>query len=383
MPLDGVVNYAEHGLVVYPTDRGPRRWTHAELRGVSGIASAPSAEVLNIVSQQQISLTGRGQVAYNLYSASFNVPNADARLLMILGALETLAPREPREAAEIELLAQWTATLDAQEEMASANRDSLRGGLNALRNKSISQRLRALRPLLDGRTYSGKSAQDAFIVISGIGNALGGGGDRDTPAAGVKDTPAAVVDEPEEPAEEPEPEPEPEMVAVPDDLVGMTATEAANALIRVGLEPNYDGEPEWEVLEVDAKGEVEAGTEVTLTLDEPPALTLAQENAIEEAQRYVQVMPFSRRGLFDQLTSEYGGDYEDADAKFALDYLEDNKLVNWKKEAVEAAESYLDTMSFSRSSLYQQLTSEYGSQFTKKQAEYALEQVGYSPATGG
>ena len=216
-----------------------------------------------------------------------------------------------------------------------------------------------------------------IIVISGIGNALSGGGDRDTPAAGVKDTPAAVVDEPEEPAEEPEPEPEPEMVAVPDDLVGMTADEAAHALIRVGLEPYYDGDDDWKVLEVDAKGEVEAGTEVTLTLDEPPALTLAQENAIEEAQRYVQVMPFSRRGLFDQLTSEYGSGYEDADAKFALDYLEDNKLVNWKKEAVEAAESYLDTMSFSRSSLYQQLTSEYGSQFTKKQAEYALEQVGY------
>lgn len=216
-----------------------------------------------------------------------------------------------------------------------------------------------------------------IIVISGIGNALGGGDDRDAPSAGAKDTPAAVVDEPDEPTEEPEPEPEPEMVAVPDDLVGMTATEAADELIRVGLEPYYDGDDDWKVLEVDAKGEVEAGTEVTLTLDEPPALTLAQENAIEEAESYLSFTSFSRAGLFDQLTSEYGSGFEKAEAEFAISYLEDNKLVNWKKEAVEAAESYLDLTSFSRAGLYDQLTSKYGGQFTKKQAEYALEQVGY------
>lgn len=218
-----------------------------------------------------------------------------------------------------------------------------------------------------------------LIVISSIGSALGGGRSN-TADPDDKDAPAAVAEQPDEqePEEEPEPEPEPEMVAVPGDLVGMTAEEAAAALRNAGLEADYDGEDGWKVLEVDASAkELEAGSTVALILDEPPALTLAQENVIEEAQRYVDVMAFSRRGLFDQLTSEYGGGYEDKDAKFALDYLEDHKLVNWKNEAVEAAEQYLDAMSFSRSGLLQQLTSEYGSQFTKKQAEYALEQVGY------
>ena len=46
-----------------------------------------------------------------------------------------------------------------------------------------------------------------------------------------------------------------------------------------------------------------------------------------------------------------------------------------KEEAVEAAQSYLDAMSFSRQELKQQLTSEYGSGFTEEEAEYALDQV--------
>ncbi len=223
-----------------------------------------------------------------------------------------------------------------------------------------------------------------LIVISSIGNALGGGRSN-TAAPGTKDKPAAVAEQPEEqepaaePAAEPEPEPEPEpeMVAVPDDLVGMTAEDAADALWEAGLEADYDGEDEWKVLKVDKKGEVEVGSTVQLTLDEPPALTLAQENAIREAESYLSFTSFSRAGLFDQLTSEYGSGFEKAEAEFAITYLEDNKLVNWKKEAVEAAESYLELTSFSRQGLYDQLTSKYGSQFTKKQAEYALKQVGY------
>ena len=46
-----------------------------------------------------------------------------------------------------------------------------------------------------------------------------------------------------------------------------------------------------------------------------------------------------------------------------------------EEEAVEAAQSYLDAMSFSRDELKQQLTSEYGSGFTEEEAEYALDQV--------
>jgi len=47
--------------------------------------------------------------------------------------------------------------------------------------------------------------------------------------------------------------------------------------------------------------------------------------------------------------------------------------VDWKEEAVEKAESYMEISSFSRSSLIEQLEFE---GFTSAQAEYAADQVG-------
>lgn len=56
-----------------------------------------------------------------------------------------------------------------------------------------------------------------------------------------------------------------------------------------------------------------------------------------------------------------------------MDYLNPD----WNAEAAEAAQSYLDTMSFSRDGLFDQLTSEFGSQFTAEQADAGLAAVGY------
>ncbi|SFI48908.1 MULTISPECIES: Ltp family lipoprotein [Microbacterium] len=213
-----------------------------------------------------------------------------------------------------------------------------------------------------------------LIIIGSVGSALGGGNRDASPTADDKETPISEVRE----TAESEPESEPEMVAVPAGLVGMTAKDAAAALEAAGLRATFNGDAAWKVLSTDASGaEVEAGTTVTLTLDEPPALTLGQENAVEEAKSYISFTSFSRAGLIEQLTSEYGSGFEAADAEFAVNYLEQNMLVDWNAEAVEAAEDYLDMTSFSRSSLYDQLTSEYGSQFTPEQADYALKAVGY------
>lgn len=104
-----------------------------------------------------------------------------------------------------------------------------------------------------------------------------------------------------------------------------------------------------------------------------PSYTKAQENAIRSAQSYVDHMPFSRAGLIDQLSSEYGEGFDRADAEFAVDRID----VDWFAEAVESAESYLNTMAFSRQGLIDQLTSEYGEQFTLKQATQAANAVGY------
>lgn len=102
------------------------------------------------------------------------------------------------------------------------------------------------------------------------------------------------------------------------------------------------------------------------------ALTAGQENALRSAQRYVDVLPFSKAGLYWQLVSEFGGGYRAKDARFAVQ----NVVANWNEEAVEAAESYLDVQGWSRSGLIKQLTNEYGGQFTYLQAVYAVDAVG-------
>ncbi len=125
--------------------------------------------------------------------------------------------------------------------------------------------------------------------------------------------------------------------------------------------------------EENASGDTKTKTKSAKPKAKPePEYTVAQENAIQAAQDYVDIMPFSRAGLLDQMTSEYGSQFKPKDAEFAVNHIK----VDWNAEAVEAAKSYLDTMAFSRQGLIDQMTSEYGSQFTMKQAVYAVNKVG-------
>jgi len=100
-------------------------------------------------------------------------------------------------------------------------------------------------------------------------------------------------------------------------------------------------------------------------------LTRAQKEAIEAAESYLDSGHFSKKGLIEQLTSEYGEHFAKKDAVFAVEYID----ADYKKEAVEAAESYLDSGHFSKSELIDQLESSYGEDFTHSQAVYAVNKV--------
>jgi host cell surface-exposed lipoprotein len=108
----------------------------------------------------------------------------------------------------------------------------------------------------------------------------------------------------------------------------------------------------------------------TTTTTAPPTTTTTENpelsNARESAQQYLDYSGFSRQGLIDQLSSEYGDQYPVEVATAAVDSLR----VDWNAEAVEAAESYLEFQAFSHAGLVDQLSSEYGDQFTREQAEY-------------
>ncbi len=103
-----------------------------------------------------------------------------------------------------------------------------------------------------------------------------------------------------------------------------------------------------------------------------PALTPGQDNARRSAQQYLQFQPFSRLGLIDQLSSQYGEGYAYNDAVFAVDSLG----VNWNEQAVKSAKQYLKMSPFSRQGLIEQLASPAGEKFTYAEAVYGVNGAG-------
>ncbi|MFC9918258.1 Ltp family lipoprotein [Agromyces binzhouensis] len=208
-----------------------------------------------------------------------------------------------------------------------------------------------------------------LIVISAIGNATRGNSDAE-PVADAKPTLTEQVTE----QAEPEPEPEPVMVSVPD-VVGKSVSDARRDLTVANLNPQTTNNGDATVTGTDpaAGTEVEEGTVVTVTAEEKPKLSLEQENALDQASSYLAYSSFSRQGLIDQMSSEYGSGFPVDVSTWAVDYLK----VDWNEQAAKQAQEYLDYSSFSRQGLYEQLTSEYGGQFTPEQAEYGLKAVGY------
>jgi len=217
-----------------------------------------------------------------------------------------------------------------------------------------------------------------LVLIAMIGGALGRAGASGTSTERGADRTSeresvVVADQTEEPVvEEPD-----TTVAVPG-VVGKPMSEA-RALIEASgftLTAGADTGEDWVVLtqEPTSGQRAEPGTAVSVTAEAPkPVYTLEQQNALKQAQSYLDFMSFSRQGLIDQMSSEYGSGYPVDVATWAVDTL----AVDWNAEAVEQAQSYLDFSSFSRQGLYDQLTSPYGGQFTPEQANHALAAVGY------
>ncbi|MFD6856031.1 Ltp family lipoprotein [Rhodococcus sp. NPDC060090] len=95
-------------------------------------------------------------------------------------------------------------------------------------------------------------------------------------------------------------------------------------------------------------------------------MTGGQRNAVRAAEGYLDFAAFSRQGLIDQLEFE---DYSTEDATFAVDYVSPD----WNEQAALAAENYLEFSAFSRQGLIDQLIFE---GYTSEQAQYGVAQTG-------
>ncbi|MHA2790151.1 Ltp family lipoprotein [Corynebacterium sp. S7] len=95
------------------------------------------------------------------------------------------------------------------------------------------------------------------------------------------------------------------------------------------------------------------------------------KNALRQADTYSNTMHMSKAGLYDQLTSEYGGQFSAEAAQYAVDNVD----ADWNANALEKAKTYSDEMHMSKAGVYDQLTSSYGEQFTAEEAQYAVDNV--------
>lgn len=101
-------------------------------------------------------------------------------------------------------------------------------------------------------------------------------------------------------------------------------------------------------------------------------LTGPQKNAVRSAEQYLSVQGFSRNGLIEQLSSDYGDGYNVSDATVAVDSMN----IDWNKQAVKSAKHYLSMQGFSCKGLIEQLSSSYGDKYTQSQATYGANQAG-------
>lgn len=114
-------------------------------------------------------------------------------------------------------------------------------------------------------------------------------------------------------------------------------------------------------------------TSATTTKVQPPKENVPREykNALRSAEQYLKVMPMSKKGLYDQLSSSAGEKYPAEAAKYAVEHVK----TDWKQNALKSAQNYLKIMPMSRQGLYEQLTSSAGEKYTAEEAQYAIDHI--------
>ena len=140
------------------------------------------------------------------------------------------------------------------------------------------------------------------------------------------------------------------------------------------------GEDEGDSTTTDG-GTVETVQETTQNQDSQEAVVSTEEtkedvpteykSALRKAKTYSDMMHMSKAGIYDQLTSEYGGQFTEEAAQYAIDNVE----ADWKENALKSAQTYQETMAMSPNAIYDQLISEYGGQFTAEEAQYAIDNL--------
>ncbi|MEK9143195.1 MAG: Ltp family lipoprotein [Patescibacteria group bacterium] len=95
------------------------------------------------------------------------------------------------------------------------------------------------------------------------------------------------------------------------------------------------------------------------------------KSALNKATSYANTMHMSKRGVYDQLVSDFGEKFSAEAAQYAID----NVKADWNANALAKAETYQSTMNMSPSAIHNQLTSDAGEKFTQAEADYAIQHL--------
>lgn len=158
------------GVTAFPCDPD-LRFVRSQAEGCRRPSPEHSAAVFGAAVLLDSRLSPVERLAFDLYSGSFFQPSADARLLMLMMAVETLLELQPRSAAaqaHVQALIDATAAAD----LAESERQSLTGSLLWLLDESIGQAGRRLAKQLEPRQYGGLTPSAFFTQCYTMRSAL-------------------------------------------------------------------------------------------------------------------------------------------------------------------------------------------------------------------
>lgn len=122
---------------------------------------------------------------------------------------------------------------------------------------------------------------------------------------------------------------------------------------------------------VAANATIHEGDKITIVYSMGIKPTIEQENALKKAESYSKTLHMSKQRIYEQLTSEYGEQFDADAAQYAIDNIQ----ADFKANALEKAKSYQSSMNMSKQRIYDQLTSSYGEKFTAEEAQYAIDNL--------
>lgn len=143
---------------------------------------------------------------------------------------------------------------------------------------------------------------------------------------------------------------------------GLRATQKAIDEIQ-----SYDFYPQYN----SDDGSNSNNNETVSTSEDVPGVSQEYKNALSQAETYSEMMNMSKQAIYDQLVSEYGGNFPADAAQYAIDNLK----ADYKENALRSAKTYYEELNMSKESIREQLISEYGGQFTEEEADYAIENL--------